>query len=162
MKNRLLTFAGCLAVLLVLARIYEKPLLAQVRAAFVQDVDEPGRNPFALQGSASYSNSYSFSVPAVKRYVVQNVTAQCFENTPGVLADIAVVGSTNGVTSRVSNQPHLQQSNGPTQNIYTGTGTQVLYADPGSLIRVFADDNLAGGGIDSCEFWVSGHVINNP
>ena len=166
MKQKLLLAFGISSIvvfaLMATERAVVKPVLAQVRAALTQNIDEPGRAPFALVGSAPSSNYYSFSVPAGQRYVVENVTAQCFENTPGVLTDISTVGRTNGAAARVSNQPHLYQSNGPNQNIYIGTGTQVLYADPGSSIQVFADDTLAGGGIVGCQFWISGHVISNP
>ena len=166
MKSKLLLIAGVATALALALAITEralvKPVLAQVRAALVQNVDEPGRTPFALFGSTSNSNFYSFSVPAGQRYVVETTTGLCFENTPGVLADISIYVRTGGVQMRASTQPHLQQGNGPTQNIYVGTGTQKVFADPASSIQLIADDNLSGGGIQACEFWVTGYVINNP
>ena len=161
-KRYVVLIATILIALAITERSLVKPVLAQVRAALIQNIDEPGRTPFALAGTALNSNSFTFSVPAGQRYVVENVTGECFENTPGVLTNILVVARTNGVSTRVSNQPHLLQQNGPNQNIYIGTGSQVLYADPASSIQVFADDNLAGGGIQSCQFWINGHAISNP
>ena len=46
MKNKLLTLAGALVLLVVMGRFYAQPLLAQVRAALVESIDEPGRQPY--------------------------------------------------------------------------------------------------------------------
>ncbi len=42
MKNRLLTFAGALALLAVLGHFYAVPLMAQVRAALVKNTGRAG------------------------------------------------------------------------------------------------------------------------
>jgi hypothetical protein len=79
MKNKLLTFAGALALLATLGHFYAKPLLAQVRAALVQNVDDPGRIPY--QGvRACFFQSNNFCtvnfppVPAGKRLVITHVS----------------------------------------------------------------------------------------
>jgi hypothetical protein len=78
MKNKLLSLAGVVACVAVLGHFYAKPLLAQVRAALVQNVDEPGRNPyqevvFTICGGTQNCN-FSFSiVPPGKRLVVTHV-----------------------------------------------------------------------------------------
>jgi len=46
MKSRLLTLAAASALLAVLGTYYAKPLLAQVRAAVVKNIDEPARVPY--------------------------------------------------------------------------------------------------------------------
>jgi hypothetical protein len=46
MKNKLITLAATAALLAVLGHFYAKPLMAQVRAALTQNIDEPGRNPY--------------------------------------------------------------------------------------------------------------------
>jgi hypothetical protein len=83
MKNRLLTFAGALAVLAILGKFYAVPLIAQVKAAIVQDRDNPARQPFnffsVAQGAAS-GNQFVASatlpaVPAGKRRVIVNFFA---------------------------------------------------------------------------------------
>lgn len=56
MKNRLLTFAGALGIITVLGHFYAKPLLAQVRAALVQNVDEKGRNFYQVTGSCDVAD----------------------------------------------------------------------------------------------------------
>lgn len=43
MKQKMLAMAGVLALLAVLGRFYAQPVLAQVRAALVSDVDNPAR-----------------------------------------------------------------------------------------------------------------------
>ena len=46
MKNKLLTLTGALALLTTFGHFFGKPLLVQVRAALVQNMDEPGRHPY--------------------------------------------------------------------------------------------------------------------
>jgi hypothetical protein len=80
MKNKLLITAAFIFAFAVILHHYEKPVMAQVRAALVQNIDEPGRAPFSIQvGCDGNSNSNacfgtsSTAVPANKRFVVQNV-----------------------------------------------------------------------------------------
>jgi hypothetical protein len=53
MKNKLLTFAGAMALAASLGTYYAKPLLAQVRAAVEKNIDEPARVPYQAQISCS-------------------------------------------------------------------------------------------------------------
>ena len=166
MKNKMLVAVVlCLAVV-ALVRSFGKPVMAQMRAALVQSVDEPGRNPFAFHASVPNRNFASFSVPVGQRYVVETYTGLCFDSAPGYLTDLTLQGATNGAPVRLSTQPHLEQENGITggraQSIYIGTASQTLYADPGSSLSIFANDSTAGGGLAGCEFWITGHIINNP
>jgi hypothetical protein len=46
MRNKLLTLAAMLALLAVLGEFFARPVIAQVRAALVQDVDNPARHVF--------------------------------------------------------------------------------------------------------------------
>jgi len=89
-KNRLMTLAGCLALVAVLGKFYAKPLMAQVRAALVKNVDEKGRNPYQQSGATGCGSGlcdFTFpAVPAGKRLVVEHVSANIFVNTGGVNA----------------------------------------------------------------------------
>jgi hypothetical protein len=80
MKNRLLQFAGVLAILAVLGKFYAVPLIAQIRAALVKNVDEPGRSPYQQGTQCSSSNggcdAIFAAVPGNKRLVLQTVSAQ--------------------------------------------------------------------------------------
>jgi hypothetical protein len=88
MKNRLLTLAGGLAMLGVLGHFYAKPLLAQVRAALVSSIDEPGRIPYTavLSPFVTAGGSTGFSAPTVpsnKRLVITFVSAAFNGANPG-------------------------------------------------------------------------------
>jgi hypothetical protein len=79
MRNRLYLLAGAMILVVALGQFFAKPLLAQVRAALVQNVDEPGRSPyqesqfnFCPTGSVC---DYNFAaVPPGKRLVLTNVS----------------------------------------------------------------------------------------
>lgn len=84
MKQKLIAGSLVLLTLIVLGKIFEKPLLAQVRAALTQNIDEPGRNPyqesfFSYQtncAAASKFCNFNFStVPVGKRLVITHVSA---------------------------------------------------------------------------------------
>jgi hypothetical protein len=79
MKNRLWTLAGALALLAVLGKFYAVPLVAQVRAALVQDRDQRGRNIYqAVNNCFNVTNPCQVTfaaVPAGKRLIVEQVSA---------------------------------------------------------------------------------------
>jgi hypothetical protein len=75
MKNKLLTLAGGLALLALLGHFYAKPLLAQVRAALVQNVDEPARHVWTMAGNTGVNNTYT--VPAGQTLVIEEVGSLC-------------------------------------------------------------------------------------
>jgi hypothetical protein len=80
MKNTLLMGAAVLAALGALTHFGGKPLLAQVRAALVRNIDEPGRSPYqsvALNGAFTPGTcSVDFApVPLNKRLVVEHLSA---------------------------------------------------------------------------------------
>jgi hypothetical protein len=99
MKNRLLTLAGALALLAVLGSYYAKPLLAQVRAALVQDRDSPARNVYQVLNSCfNVTNPcvIAFSaVPAGKRLIIQQVSVLVTlpSTSAGDIADVELRGS---------------------------------------------------------------------
>ncbi len=82
-----------------------KPLMAQIKAALVESVDEPGRIPYESTvlfskggGGCAGPNCFSCSngfcivtfgtVPSNKRLVVTSVLGQVYVDTPGVLQPI--------------------------------------------------------------------------
>jgi len=91
-KNYVLMAAGVAALTLVGA-FTAKPLLAQIKAALVQNVDEPGRSPYS--SASNFTNSSCSGVlcvirftpvPAGKRLVVTNLTGQINVGAPGVVS----------------------------------------------------------------------------
>lgn len=167
MKNKILVAAVlCLAVI-ALVRSFGKPVLAQVRAALVQNVDEPGRNAFAFYQNNSTLNPYfaQFSVPAGKRYVIQQYKAECDIVSTTSMSDVQVISTVGGNTSNASAPAHVVQFNGNISGqqvyAYAGTGLGPVYADPGTSVTVFASA-VAGTGyttIKDCNFWISGYSV---
>jgi hypothetical protein len=97
--------AAGLAALALACAFTARPLLAQIKAAFVQNVDEPGRIPyqsvvFFAQGGGGCSGPSCAScagdfctlnfapVPNNKRLVVTSVIGLVYVDTPGVLKPI--------------------------------------------------------------------------
>jgi hypothetical protein len=74
LKNKLWTLAAVLVLLAVLGRFYAVPAIAQaVRAALVQDRDNPARQPFSALVSAVNGMASSPAVAAGKRLVVTGI-----------------------------------------------------------------------------------------
>lgn len=162
MKNKLIIIAASLALAVVLARVFEKPLVAQIRAALVQNVDEPGRNPFAIRNAGT---QFEFRVPAGKRYVVENFSALCNVPSSKVMTHIELEASLSEslLGDEVAYAP-ASFSSGPVSDgsrYYVASGTTHFYANAGTAIDVYSQ-NAGGGPGNNCDFSVSGYVINNP
>jgi hypothetical protein len=87
MKNKLFTLAGALTLFAVLGHFYAKPLMAQVRAALIKNLDERGRNPYsrtlvcvAIQGGGCEADFPP--VPAGMRLVVEYVDLSVQGDSP--------------------------------------------------------------------------------
>jgi hypothetical protein len=160
MKSKLLIIAGAFLIVAFVLRSVEKPVFAQIRAALMQNIDEPGRNAFGLSGQYG-----SFPVPAGQRYVIEQYTVQCDVDNTTSMSDITLLTTTNGVLVEASAVPHFVRSNGGVNshpiNLWIGTGTGHFYADGGGVIG-FAVYTSAGGGIEDCYYSVSGYAIHNP
>jgi hypothetical protein len=102
LQNRLTLAFGTVLSLAVLGHFYSKPLMAQVRAALVQSVDEPGRNPFqdkelfSCTVGSTFCNGDFTIVPAGKRLVVTSVSA--FVDSTGT-APNCNLGSSSGTVA---------------------------------------------------------------
>jgi hypothetical protein len=103
--NRTVCILAAISTLAAVGTFTAKPLMAQIKAALVQDIDEPGRIPY--QSIAVFSqggggcvgpNCFSCSgnlcslnfapVPSNKRLVVTSVLGEVYVDTPGVLQPI--------------------------------------------------------------------------
>ena len=97
MKNRLLQIAGMLALMAVLGKFYASPLIAQVRAAIVQDRDSVARNFYQeVESCFNVTNPCVIpfaTVPAGKRLIVKQVSALVTLPAPGTLADLELRGA---------------------------------------------------------------------
>jgi hypothetical protein len=111
MRNRLLTVAGALVLLAVFGKFFARPLLAQVRAALVLNVDDPGRVAYqsVLEGNTGtncFGNGggcrFQFPVvPSGHRLVIQHVSAEIVANANGVPASVGVGPVTDGINALV-------------------------------------------------------------
>src|SRR5882724_6692760 len=73
MKNRLVSLAAGLVLLVVAGKFVSVPAIAQaVRAALVRDVDNPARNAIQFQ-LYGYYGSTDYIVPAGKTLVIEDV-----------------------------------------------------------------------------------------
>jgi hypothetical protein len=94
--------AAALGALSVLGTFTAKPLLAQIKAALVQSVDEPGRNPyqsFVLLSSCNtqFNCFLPFTkVPAGKRLVATNVAGLIPVTSPGGIAAVSLGNQSAG------------------------------------------------------------------
>src|SRR5258708_1611040 len=136
-KNYVLMAAG-LASLSVMGTYTAKPLLAQIKAAFVQNVNEPGLNPY--QFYVSFKQGFTFPqgvgtcagaqcnfvlppVPTGKRLVITNITGNIFVDTPGITQPIVLFGS--GVTFEIPTLPA-----GSYQAINSNQTSNIIWVNP--------------------------------
>jgi len=124
-KNRLITMAGALALLVVVGKFYATPALAQVvRAALVKNVDEKGRSPYMqFQPRVCSRNSTKSCdvvfppVPAGKRLVLEHLNAGINFATSGVRFAGVLIAQDSGLSvfpTRPSGDPNLTIVNEPT------------------------------------------------
>lgn len=130
-KNQLLVAAVLGAVVTIAVMSVPRPLLAQVRAALVQDVDQPARQPF--QASVSINvNNFVFTnvpIPAGKRLIVEYVTiAGTAAGSGGGVQPIALLNASVAGNPSVDYYFAWTQSPIIPQQFYTNAQTKI-YAD---------------------------------
>jgi hypothetical protein len=161
MKNRLLTFAGFLALLAVLGKFYAPPLMAQVRAALVQDVDQPARAPFQVTVPININNfnSTPVTIPAGKRLVVDYISMSGAAQTTGsYIQPIAIFSSSVAGNPSCSYYVAPQQSTvAPGQYYHTEKTT--IFADSLSVSPAFAGYTPS---FMSFNVVISGHLVSVP
>ena len=161
MKNRLLTFAGALALLAVLGKFYAPPLMAQVRAALVQDVDQPARAPFQATVTVNANNftNTAVSIPSGKRLVIDYVSLSGAAGTTGAyIQPIVILNSSvaGGPASSFYIAP--QQSTVAPGQFYKSEQT-TIYADTLSVGPAFAGYTPS---FLVFNVVISGHLISVP
>ena len=161
MKNKLLAFAGMLALVAVLGKFYATPLMAQVRAALVQDVDQPARAPFqAVVSITSTTTGYiAVPIPSGKRLVIDQVTANGYAQTtsgpwiqPIILLNSSVAGNTGAIY-------YLGPTNPTPNGQYYQTWPLKIYSD--SLFVGYGYSGYQPSGF-VFDVIVSGHLVSLP
>jgi hypothetical protein len=140
MKNRLITFAGALALLAVVGKFYAPPLMAQVRAALVQDVDQPARAPFQVTVPININNFTvtPVTIPAGKRLVVDYISMSGAAQTAGAyIQPIIILSSSVAGSSNCLYYIGPQQS-GTAPGQYYHTEKAAIFADSLSVSPAFA------------------------
>lgn len=163
LKNVAIGAGLVLGVAVIADRAVVKPVMAQVRAALVQNIDEPGRNVFTLRGDTSSGGLVSWVVPADKRYVIEQFTADCAVPTSTYILDDELVTVVGGTIGFYHAPVHYTENIGFGLNSYGGTGAGPIYADAGTTITALATvASRQTSDFRGCSFILSGHVINNP
>ena len=158
MKNKLLTLAAALVLLAVVGKFYAKPVMAQVRATFIQDVDQPARAPFQASITVSISNftTTSVPIPAGKRLVIDYISMNGAAQTNGQYVQPIVL-----VSSSVAGNPSVSYYFGPnpsttTPGQYYASYPTTIYADSLSVSPAFAGFTPS---FDTFVINISGHLI---
>jgi hypothetical protein len=153
MKNKIFTLAAALTLAAVIGSIYAAPALAQViKAALVQNVDEPGRHPYIFFSSIGTNITDSPAISPGKRVVLQHVSVSSFNGGGGEL-DVLVMPNTVNIVEGFS----IPMSSAP------GTGlvnTPIFgYVDAGQHLHIQA--NGPGAGLPTLGFLtVTGYIID--
>lgn len=136
MKNRLMQLAAGLALMAVLGKFYAVPLIAQVRAAVVKNIDERGRIPYIVQAPCAAqgpgTNFCSASFPAVaanKRLVVEYINSQL--NVEHGQFFGAFLGVPSAGTQYLALPSHLELTNG--NDYYSVSVPAVVYYEAGQM-----------------------------
>ena len=161
MKNRLMGLAGSLALVAVLGKFYVPPLLAQARAALVQDIDQPARAPFQATVTVDISN-FNFTpvtIPAGQRLVVDYVSMSGAAQTTGAYVQpIVILSSTlSGGSQNLYYFSPDQSSVAPGQ--YYRAQQTTIYADTLNVSPAFAGYTPS---FMTFNVVISGHLISNP
>ncbi len=160
MKNRLLTLAGTLALIAVLGKFYATPLMAQVRAALVQDVDQPARAPFQVTVPININN-FTFTnvpIPAGHRLVIDMISMSGAAQTAGQdLQPIVLFSNTVAGSNSTIYMPGIQSSTVPGQ--YYSNQPVTMYSDSLSLAPAYAGFTPT---FFSFNVTITGHLISLP
>ena len=160
MKNKLLIAAIFVTTFAVLLHRFEKPVMAQVRAALVKNIDERGRSPYSLgfycvplPGSNFCQGAAASPVPANKRFVVEYLNGNF-----GI--DGAPTGGSflGGLTNSLALDPHLIQSSFGFYS-YVVNMPVVAYYEPGQTPSIQFLSTL-GGAIPSGAITLNGYLVD--
>jgi hypothetical protein len=159
MKKTILVLVGGCALIAILGHFYAKPVMAQVRAALTQNIDERGRNPYIQQLScftnSSGACSVSFpTVPANMRLVVEHVNVVVDTATP--VENVEILGSNIVETLLLP----LQGKDYAGHNLYIANQPLLFYFSsgeaPGAEIYVLPGNSI----YLSAEVTLTGYLVN--
>ena len=169
MRDRLAGFAALLALLAVLGKFYAKPLLSQVRAALVENVDEPGRNPYSSTKSLpgicignNACNLFFTPVPAGKRLVVTSITGNIYPLTPGIVHTLTLFATGTGGIQKILVPTFLEAGTIDFGNIVGVSAQLTAYYEPGDAPRMEVETTTSFIGPRIGSLTISGYFVNLP
>jgi len=177
--------ACCFAVLgLVAGSFGAKPLLAQVRAALVSDVDNPARGAVQLRfqavpyqgGSTSFYYDPQYVVAAGKRLVVDTLSVMSlFTNGTQPVGGFMLLEGADAsacfaspshfpvaFANSVVIMPLAFQGSGINGNVFGAISRTQAYVDPGHCLAVRIDHNLIVDPSVTYQITLSGHLVSLP
>jgi hypothetical protein len=158
-KTIVILTAGC-ALIATLAHHYAKPVMAQVRAAITQNIDERGRNPYLQQSACSQDSiecTITFpAVPANTRLVVEHVNVIVNSATP--LAAVYIYQPEYAMSPLLT----LQGKDGSGNNIYVANQPFLTYYSAGQTPIASVDAQFAqsGGYYVGAVITLTGYLVN--
>ena len=178
-RRTLAGMAAGMAGLSVIGSYTAKPLWAQIKAALVENIDEPGRNPFHADrsftsnepspGLSCINNFCTITygvVPGGKRLVITNVTGTLFVDTPGSVVSVSLYDSNSVNPLSTTLVPVSTQAGTAFSSNVIGVNAAVLaYFDAGNqptiVVHTTAPISQAGF-VGTSEIALSGYYINLP
>jgi len=164
MKNRLLMGAAALALLGTLGHFGAKPLLAQIRAALVKNIDERGRSPYMVQTECHSAGQViafcqaSFPVvPANKRFVVEYVSGY-LQAAHGKFGGGFLQVPSAGVFN-FPLQSHFEATDTLNQDAYSVSMPAVFYYEPGQTPVFFIDATVPTNDLQG-NVTLSGYLVD--
>ena len=162
--------AAGVTALAVIGSYTATPLWAQVKAALVQSIDEPGRNPYTSEVLFSGATCdpgvchINFApVPAGKRLVATSLTGVVYLVTPGVvgrfrLSAFSPLGGTEMALPTV-----LQAGLSTFGSNMIGVNSQfAAYFEPGTTPQAVILPTTMISMIDPAELTLSGYLVSVP
>jgi hypothetical protein len=159
MKKTMLALARGCALIAILGHFSAKPVMAQVRPALVQNIDEPGRSPYTLtlfcstEASTNLcSGTSATAVPANKRFVVQYINGLL--NITGTFA----FGSVYSGSSSYYLDPH-SAANFQGTNLYQINMPVAVYIEAGQTPSIQVG-STSGATTQSGTVTLTGYLID--
>jgi hypothetical protein len=157
-KTKLMMFAGALVFLAGVGHFGAKPLMAQIRAALVKNIDEPGRAPYQNSNHCTTSGPINFcggqfaTVPLGKRLVVQHVSISFFCSPACTYSPvlIGIEGQAGADAMAAYVMPVGSQDGSVDQNI-------LLYIEPGNT-PIFATNFTSSH--SSAKITLTGYLVD--
>ena len=158
MKKTLTHLASAL-LLTAAGTLCAAPAKAQVKAALVQNVDEPARAPFQASVTLSWTgtNFASIAIPAGKRLVIDYVSFNGAAQTNGAYIQPYVVINSGLTAGGTSNYYYGISQSTVAPGQFTSSQQVTLYSDTLSVSLAFAGYNPT---FFTMIANISGHLIN--